>query len=350
MKTRFFFMIAAVMLLFGCKDAKNNIVKIGVIGPLTGTGATTSEYWVNGFNLAVEQLNANQTGVTYELIIEDCQSDPAQTVACYKRLEMQGVRYVVAVGGQFAMAVAPLTKDKDVLFFTTADYNEAILDQTNHGFRVFPSSAAFADSAVNYMSRTYGYTNFATFALNTAACLDATTSFAKGVERVGGKMVFQETYDIGAYEFKSVVSRVTDKKAQGIFMTGFGISPVAFVNQIATNKAFDNVALFGDLNIATRSFIENNKNTKATILYSDVRFPEEMENDYMERFNGHSNAIATSSYIIPFLIQDAQTNATEKTIDGMLKYLRGNTINTAIGAIKINDRGSCDIPLQVYHL
>ena len=344
----FALLMMSVMLLCGCNNTNNNVVKIGVIGPVTGTGSTTSEYWINGLNYSLEHINKNSTGEKYKLIIEDCQSDPTLTVSCYKRLEMQNVKYVIAVGGQFAMAVAPLTKGKDVLYFTTADYYEGILDQTDRGFRVCPKATTYADSAVNYMNRTYGYTNFATFALNTAACLDATTAFSRGVDRVGGKMVFQETYDIGEYEFKNIVRKVADKKAQGIFMTGFGISPVAFVNQIADNNSFDSIVIFGDQNVATKNFVENNKNTKATIHYADVRFPEEMETDYMTRYNGHSNAIVTNSYIIPFLIKEAREKAEDKTVNGQLNYLRNKTISTVIGDVVIDKRGSCDIPMTIY--
>ena len=60
----------AAFLLVSCNNSNNKTtVKIGVIGPLTGTGATTSDYWVNGFKYAIDQINSKQDGETYELII-----------------------------------------------------------------------------------------------------------------------------------------------------------------------------------------------------------------------------------------------------------------------------------------
>ena len=343
-------MMAALMLLVGCRRNDNHVVKIGVVGPLTGAGATTSAYWTNGLNLAVEHLNAIEGGEKYELMVEDCQSDPSLAVSCYKRLELQGINYCLAVGGQFAMAVAPMTMGKDVLFFTTADYNEAILDQTDRGFRIFPSSVTFADTAVNYLHRTYGCCNYATFALNTVACLEATKAFARGVERVDGNLVFQETYDMGAYDFNSVVSKVADKEAEGIFMTGFGVSPLAFANQLAANSSFDSIVLFGDLNVATKSFVEGLRNDKATICYADCRFPDEIEKEYVEKYGSHSNAIVTSSYMIPFLIQAARANAPAKDVKAQLDYLRGRTIGTNVGDVVLDAKGNCEMGVQVYQL
>lgn len=350
MKTKLFVMFAAVLLLFGCDRSQNNVVKIGVVGPLTGAGATTSEYWVNGLNHAIDHLNADKGGEKYKLLVEDCQSDPAQAVACYKRLEMQGAKYVLAVGGQFAMAVAPLTKGKDVLFFTTADYNEAILDQTDCGFRVFPSSETFGDTAANYLHRNYGFTKYASFALNTVACLEATKAFVKGVERNDGEMVFQETYDMGDRDFNSIVAKDADKGAEAVFMTGFGISPLAFANQLASNSSYDSIVLFGDLNIATKSFVEGIRNDKARLLCADVRFTAESETEYSTKYNGHSNAIVTSSYIIPFLIQEARTNTDSKNIKAQKAYLRNRSFNTKIGDVEIDAKGSCKMGFQVYQL
>lgn len=342
--------VFSILLLASCGNNNEKIIKIGVVGPLTGAGATTSDYWMNGFNNAIERLNAESDGETYKLIVEDCQSDPAQTVACYKRLEMQGVKYIVAVGGQFSMAAAPASKGKDVIYFTSADYNETILDVTDRGIRVYPNSKTFADTAVNYLNRTYGFGTFGTFALNSVACLEATKAFLSGVKTIDGSVVFQETYDIGAYDFKNTVSKLSDKKVQAFFMTGFGISPSAFINQLATNSEFDTIVLFGDLNLATKAFVENNKNTKARVNYADVRFDEEQEQSYVERFGHHSNAIVTSAYIIPFLIREARANSPKEDIDAQLRYLRGKTISTQIGEVYIDERGSCAIPMNVYSL
>lgn len=350
MRKNIFILLAIVLVIAGCKNTDNKVVKIGVVGPLTGAGATTSAYWTNGLKYAVDQLNAIEGDEQYKLLIEDCQSDPTQAVACYKRLELQGVKYVLAVGGQFAMAVAPLTKGKDVLFFTTADYNPAILDQTDRGFRVFPSSTTFADTAVNYMKRTYDYHNYATFALNTVACLEATKSFAQGVNRVGGELVFQETYDMGASDFNSVVAKYADKGAEGIFMTGFGISPLAFANQLAANSSYDSVALFGDLNLATKSFVDGIRNNKIKVLYADCRFPNEMETEYVNKYGSHSNAIVTSSYIIPFMVKEARAKTKASDINAQLNYMRGHTINTQLGDIKIDAKGDCEMGVQVYQL
>lgn len=350
MKKNLIILFALLTVFSACSRKGNDVVKIGVIGSQTGSASTTSSYWTNGMKYAIDQLNAVENGEKYQLVIEDCQSDPAQAVACYKRLEQKGVKYVLAIGGQFAMAIAPLTKGKDVLFFTTADYNESILEHTDRGFRIYPTSRAFADSAVNYMYRNYGFTKYATFAFNSMACLEATKAFAKGVDRIGGQMVFQEIYDMGVADFSSLVTKHSDKGAQGVFMTGFGISPLAFANQLAASSNFDNIVLFGDLNLATESFVTGIKNKKAKIYYADCRFPQKMETEYLSKYRTHSNAIVTTSFIIPFLVKEARVNSSFSDINAQLNYMRGRTFRTEIGDIKIDKNGNGEMNLQVYQL
>lgn len=342
--------LLSLILFLGCKNNNKEVVKIGVVGPLTGVGATTSAYWVNGLNFAIEKLNAIEGGEKYELVIEDCQSDPSLAASCYKRLEMQGVKYCIAVGGQFAMVVAPLTKGKDVLYFTTADYNEAILNQTDRGFRVSPTATTYADTAVNFLHRNFGYSQYSTFALNTVACLDATKAFVRGVDRIKGNVVFQETYDMGANDFNSVVGKVANKGAEAIFMTGFGISPLAFTNQLAGYDNFNNIVLFGDHNVATKSYIDGLRNNKATIYSADCRFNDDLEKEYIAKYGSHSNVIATGSYIIPFLIKNARENTSTKDINAQLNYLRANTHKTVLGDVKIDKKGNCEMAMQVYKI
>jgi len=125
MKRIFKLLLYAVLLPFMtcCASSDGGTVNIGVIAPMTGAGAVTVDYWKSGLDMAVEIINSNQTK-KYELLYEDCQSNPTVATACFKRLEMKGVKYFIVLGGQFAMAVAPMTKGKDMLLFTSSDYNE----------------------------------------------------------------------------------------------------------------------------------------------------------------------------------------------------------------------------------
>ena len=63
--------------------AQDDAITIGVTAPVTGPAAQYGEAWVEGFDLALETINAEGgiNGTPLEYVIEDSQNDPRQAVA-----------------------------------------------------------------------------------------------------------------------------------------------------------------------------------------------------------------------------------------------------------------------------
>ena len=343
--------VALILLATSCNENESNVVKIGLVSPMTGAGAACVDYWVNGFNMAIEKLNSDNPDVKYEIIYEDCQSDPATAVSCYKRLEMQGVKYVIGLGGQFAMAIAPMTKGKDMLYFTTADYNEAVLDATDCAFRVYPSAKALGKIASDYLIKDLHTSKLATITMNTVPCLQTTNAFVENVKVLEGCVEFQDTYDIGAYDFKNTISKMSSCDFDGIFMNGFGISPAAFCSQIASNKKFDKMFFIGDVNLATKNFMENKKNEKLKIFYADAKMKENFEKAYKEKYKEEANSYAGCSYLIPFIIDKARRSVEDAwNISQQKEFLRNQKIETEVADIYFDAKGNGEMEMTIHTL
>lgn len=344
---RIIYVLFALLLAVGCAQ-EENVVTIGVISPMTGAGAACSSYWLNGFNLAIEKLNEASDGLKYKVLFEDCQSNPAEAVNCYKRLEMKGVKYYVAVGGQFAMAVAPLTKGKDVILFTTADYNEAILKETERAIRLYPSGKNLASVASGYLVNELGAKNIAVVTMNSVANLLMSQIFVDDAAELGAKIVYNDTYAIGQSDFKDMVTKMSPYQIDAVLLTGFGQSPSAFCNQLATNMKFRNTVIIGDVNLYTADFIESMKNNPLTVYYSDSKLSDEFDAEYKAAFGTESNSLSSCAYVIPFLFRDA--TAASDDIDEQLSFLKGRTFDTAVGKISIDSSGNTEMPMATYRL
>lgn len=343
--------LALTCVLTGCFLKKRDTIKIGVIIPMTGAGATTVDYWVNGFNMAVEKLNTDNTDSRYELIFEDCKSDPKESVSCYKRLEVQGVKYYVVVGGQFAMAVAPMTKGKDVVLFTSADYNEAILNVTDCAFRIFPSANALGKTVSDFMYNELKVTKAATITLNTVPCLQAHDVFCNNFEQLGGSTVYEDVYDIGAYDFRNSVNKMAQKDVEGIFITGFGVSPAAFCAQMAGNPKFDNTPFIGDMNLSVKSFVQNKKNDKVQVYYADAIIDDAFSTMYKDKYGEAANSYCGCAYLIPNIINQARKGVKDpKDINSQISFLRGRTIQSEVARIYIDEKGNGEMDMAIYKL
>lgn len=343
--------IFAMVMIVSCKDKVDNKVKIGVVIPMTGAGSTTAGYWVNGFSMAIDKLNAENKDVQYEVVYEDSKSDPATSLSCYKRLEMQGVKYVLAIGGQFAMAIAPATKGRDIIYFTSADYNEAVLDATDCAFRVYPSATALGKTASDFLANELGIKKTAAISINTVPCLQAYNAFSENLNKLGGTVVFNDTYDIGAYDFKNTVSKMAEKDFGGIFITGFGISPAAFCSQMASNSKFDNVVLLGDVNLATKSFAENKKNDKVKVYYADTKLNDSFSAEYKKRFGETANSYCGCAYLISNIVDQVRKAVDDPNdIASQRNYLRSKEIQSDAASVSFDNKGNGEMELAIFKL
>lgn len=96
-------------------------VKVGVIYGFTGAAKVWSSFGRMGLELAQEEINSTGgvQGKQIELVFEDSQTNPSQSVAAYRKLtNFQGIR--VIIGDVWDFITKPLiplaTKDKVVLF------------------------------------------------------------------------------------------------------------------------------------------------------------------------------------------------------------------------------------------
>jgi len=87
----------AAGVLSGCVKKDENVIKIGVAGPMTGDQAKMGTDFKNGVTLAVEEWNeiGGVLGKKIETLIEDDQHDPKQAVSIANKLVNSGVAGVI---------------------------------------------------------------------------------------------------------------------------------------------------------------------------------------------------------------------------------------------------------------
>jgi len=97
MKKSVLFGICLVLLAaFGCQK-KDDVIRVGVAGPMTGDQSKMGTDFKNGVSLAVEEWNAKGgiLGKKIELMVEDDQHDPKQAVSVANKLVNAGVAGVI---------------------------------------------------------------------------------------------------------------------------------------------------------------------------------------------------------------------------------------------------------------
>lgn len=106
---RFTFILS---LLFLTSLAHARPFRLALLVPLTGPVASLGEYVKQGVTLAFDRLEPTQRE-QIELIIEDDQFDPKQTLAIYQRLSLdRALDGIFVLGSPPANVLAPITEQK----------------------------------------------------------------------------------------------------------------------------------------------------------------------------------------------------------------------------------------------
>ncbi len=115
-KIKFVVILTCLTLLFGC-NKQSETIKIGAILPLTGAQAGLGTSMKAGLELAIEELNNNETSIKYELLVEDVASEQRNVLNAYNKLKaMNGVSIFVTPGSAYSLALKPMViKDNKLL-------------------------------------------------------------------------------------------------------------------------------------------------------------------------------------------------------------------------------------------
>ena len=196
-------LIVGLVLFNGKKNQE--VIKIGVSLPQTGYGALAAQQCQDGIELAIDSII--KSGGKYEVIYEDCQSKVPNAVAAYRRLETMGVKHIIVDGGQYSLAVAPLTKGKDVIMMAVSTPNPKAVDLTDRLIRVSPLAKTTVDVLAHYVVDSLNAKTGAVIYINNDAYSLYNKLFCASFAELGGTIVSSEGCPTDTRDFKSVVDK-----------------------------------------------------------------------------------------------------------------------------------------------
>ena len=159
MKTRkvFAIILVAVMclsLMVGCssKDSGDNVIKLGMTGPLTGDAAIYGVAVKNAIELAVEEVNA-KGGIQFEFKAEDDVADGETAVNAYNSLMDWGMDILVGtVTSGACISVAAETYADRVFTLTPSASSSDVTKDNDNVFQVCFSDPNQGSGSAVYMA------------------------------------------------------------------------------------------------------------------------------------------------------------------------------------------------------
>ncbi len=206
------------------KPKEEEVIKIGVITPLTGPAAEYGIATQKSLDLAMEELN-NKGGINgrkIELIYENSECDPKKGIdALQKLISVNKINVVVGtVCSSVTLALAPIAEEQNILLISSGSSNPRISEYSNV-FRTWPSDSLQGEFLANFVINNLKLKNVAIIFINNDYGVGLKDAFTEVYEQNGGKIVVAEAIPQGATDVKTQLTKIKDINPEGIFLATF---------------------------------------------------------------------------------------------------------------------------------
>lgn len=246
--------IAIVLVLIN-KREKDEPIRLGFIGALSGDIASLGDEAKNATTLAVEQVK-NSTGREFQIIFEDGKCSGKDAVsAAQKLINVDKVKAIL--GGTCSsetLAAIPFTEKSGVVLLTSWALNPDITKNNEYVFRNVPSDSQGAKIVANL-----AYDN----GVRKVAMVSENTDYAKGFDDVftstfqslGGQVIIDEKYNTDSSALKATVTKITNAVSDAIVVNAQGTNAGIVAKTLSDLK--NRKPLYGNIYFVDANVLKN---------------------------------------------------------------------------------------------
>jgi len=350
MKKALMLALAIGLMMTGVAVAADDTIKIGLMGPMTGSWASEGQEMKQVVDLLADEINKSGglLGKQIKIISEDDGGDPRTAALAAQKLSSQGV---IAVVGTYGSSVTEATQNI---------YNESGIVQIANGstairlsekglksfFRTCPRDDEQGRVAAQTIQK-LGFKN--------VAILHDNTTYAKGLaeeakgllEKANAKIVFYDALTPGERDYNAILTKLKGAKPDGVFFTGY--YPEAGLLLRQKKEMGWNVPFIGGDAINNPDLVKiGGKDAVAGFYFISSPLPKDLPEaaDFLKKFKEKYGHAPNSIYSV--LSGDgfrvlAEAIKNEKSADGkkIAEYLHTKLkdFSGLTGKISFNDKG-----------
>ncbi len=202
------------------------VIKVGIILPLTGEKAKFGEIEKNSFLMMLNEINkaGGVKGKKIELLIEDDTGKPDIARAAAEKLISKD--NVVMLGGGYGSSetfgIAGVAQQKKIPFLVNTGSDDKITEQGwNYVFRLNPAASEYSDAAESFFKDIAKPKNIAILYENTNFGTSSSREIDKSAKELGIQVVLKEGYESGAVDFKPLLIKIKNANPDVIYMISY---------------------------------------------------------------------------------------------------------------------------------
>jgi branched-chain amino acid transport system substrate-binding protein len=223
----------AIILIVTQTRKESEVIKIGVILPLTGNGANYGEKTKIGLDIALYEINSKIKDKKILLVYEDSYGTPQNAVnALNKLINIDKVQIVIGpIFSDEVLACAPIANSKKVILFITAAASDNIKAAGEYVFRNRLSASSLSYVLANYVLKKLSLKNIVVLFENSANAIDYKNGFVNTIKAANINVLLEESFDKGSTDFRTQIQKAKDSKPEAVFITGHAEEIGYFIRQ-----------------------------------------------------------------------------------------------------------------------
>lgn len=348
-------MLAGAAMMVSCggnqTQEESSTIKVGGMGPLTGSAAMYGTTIEKGAKLAFEEINNNGgvLGKKLEYISLDEKADPIEAVNAYNKLVDEGVVAILgSVTSKPTLAVAELAAKDGMPMITPTGTQINITDAGPNVFRV-----CFTDP---YQGSTLA--KFAKDKLNakTAAVMVNTSSdysdgianaFIEQAKKEGIEIVAKEGYSDGDKDFKAQLTKINGENPDILIVPEYYELSALIATQareIGMKSTFVGPdgwdGIIGALDPSAYSVVDNSYFTNHYSAEDSSEKVQSFLKKYREKYNEEPTAFSALAYDNVYILKNAIEKAGTTDKEDLVKAIKASDTDGITGHLTFDEKNN----------
>lgn len=215
--------IAAGLLLYTSQKSKQaeekEVIKIGVILPLTGKAAQYGKESQQGIELAKEELNLNRELKQFkiEVFYEDSKFDTKEGVSAYQKLRnFNNIPIVITGASQVSLAISPLANQEKILQMAIFSSTPKYTSPRDFTFRVATRSEVEDGELAKFVVPKYK--NIALLYINNEWGMGHLEAILPIIKKLKGNVLIEEKFLLEDTDFRTQLTKIKAKNPEAVFL------------------------------------------------------------------------------------------------------------------------------------
>ncbi|WP_460707742.1 ABC transporter substrate-binding protein [Myceligenerans halotolerans] len=320
-------------------------VPVGAALSLTGAAGSYGESQSNGLELAAAQLN-EQGGVTYELAVEDDQTDERQGITLFEQFTNDGMSAIIGPTlSTTAFQAQPIANDEGVPVVAVSNTAAGITEQGEYIHRVSLTEGQVIPQTVAAVTESEGLEKVVVMYSDDDAFTESGYDvFAQALEDEGVEVAETLTFSVTDTDFRPLLTEAAKAEPDAIIVSALIEAAIPLVTQareagldvpIVGGNGFNNPQLMTDAGEAAEGVVVGAAwNSAATQNELNTDFLTAYEQEYGKAPDQFAAQAYTGLMAIDAAVRAECSGEPEAIKDG-LGTIDG--LDTVLGALTIND-------------